>query len=207
MPRERAITIDSDGLRLEGALREGNGAIAVLMLHPHPQYGGDMSNHVVTAACDALAALGAATLRFNFRGTGRSEGTYDGGGGEANDARAAALMLRAENPGAKFVLAGYSFGAMVAANAAADVQPEALMLISPPVGMVELPAFDASLAVLVAAGDRDPVAPASAIRALEGAGRTIVIAPGVDHGWWPGLDLLAAAVTDFVKTSVAVSSA
>ena len=204
MNNDRPITIESEGLRLEGALRDGDGVLAAVVLHPHPQYGGDMSNHVVMAACDAVAALGASTLRFNFRGTGRSEGSYDSGRGEAADARTAAMMLRGANPSAKLVLIGYSFGAMVAANVAGDVRPDALALISPPVGMVELPMFDASMPVLVAAGDRDQIAPVEAIRALEAEGRTIVIAPGVDHSWWPGLDVLTAAITSFVKNAFGV---
>ena len=207
MSNERAITIESDGLRLEGALRDGDGSLAAVVLHPHPQYGGDMSNHVVMAACEALAGLGATTLRFNFRGTGRSEGSYDGGRGEASDARAAAGMLRASAPDAKLLLVGYSFGAMVAANVAGDVRPDALALISPPVGMMELPAFDAALPVLIAAGDRDQVAPVDAIRALDAAGRTIVIAPGVDHSWWPGLDALTSALTSFVESALGVKAA
>jgi uncharacterized protein len=199
---ERAITIDSDGMRLEGAIRDGDGDLAVLMLHPHPQYGGDMDNHVVMAVCEALASLGAATLRFNFRGAGGSEGSYDGGRGEASDARAAAAALRAANPGARLLLAGYSFGAMVAANVAGDVNPDALALISPPVGMADLPQLDAALPMLIAAGDRDQVAPVAAIRALEGPLRTVTIAPGVDHGWWPGLEVLMAVLTTFVENAL-----
>jgi len=206
MSSEHPITIESDGLRLEGALRDGDGALAAVVLHPHPQYGGDMSNHVVTAACDALASLGASTLRFNFRGTGRSEGSFDSGRGEASDARSAAAMLRAANASAKLLLVGYSFGASVAANVAGDVRPDALALISPPVGMRALPPLDDSLPALIAAGDRDQVAPVDAIRALEAPGRTIVIAPGVDHGWWPGLDVLTAAITSFVESAFGVKA-
>jgi alpha/beta superfamily hydrolase len=207
MTSERAITIESDGLRLEGAIREGEAALAALVLHPHPQYGGDMSNHVVMAACDALASAGASTLRFNFRGTGRSEGSFDGGRGEASDARAAAALLRELARGAKLVLAGYSFGAAIAANVADDVQPSALALISPPVGMMELPSFETGLPVLIAAGDRDQVAPVDNIRALDAPGRTIVVAPGVDHGWWPGLDVLTEALTSFVTSAFGAKTA
>jgi alpha/beta superfamily hydrolase len=206
MNAEHHITIQSDGLQLEGELRDGEGALAALVLHPHPQHGGDMSNHVVMAVCQALAEFGAATLRFNYRGAGRSEGTYDGGRGEAEDARAAAAILRSSNTGAKLVLAGYSFGAMIAANIAADIRPDALILVSPPTGMVELPSFDGSLPMLVAAGDRDQVAPASAIRALEAPNRSIVIAPGVDHSWWPGLDDLQDAVRSFVEANMVAAS-
>jgi hypothetical protein len=198
MATERSVTIESDGLRLEGALREGKGEFAALVLHPHPQYGGDMHNHVVMAVCAALAALGASTLRFNFRGAGRSEGSYDSGRGESSDARAAAAFLREHSPAAALLLVGYSFGAMIAAMVADQVKPDALVLVSPAVAMMALPRFDPSMRTLVVAGDRDQVAPVSSIRALEAPNRTIVVAQGVDHGWWPGIDALVDAITAFV---------
>ena len=142
MTGERAFTIESDGLLLEGALREGGSDLLALVLHPHPQYGGDMHNHVVTAVCGALAESGATTLRFNFRGTGRNEGAFDSGRGEANDARAAVDALRALRPDGRLLLAGYSFGAMIAATVATDVRPDALVLISPPLCMMQTPAID-----------------------------------------------------------------
>jgi alpha/beta superfamily hydrolase len=207
MNTERAISIESGGLQLEGALRDGSGALAALVLHPHPQYGGDMTNHVVMSACEALASLGAATLRFNFRGTGRSEGSFDNGRGESDDARAAAAVLRTSNAGARFVLVGYSFGAMIAASIAADVRPDALVLISPPVGMVDLPLPGATMPALIISGDRDQISPVAALRALEAPGRTIVIAPGVDHSWWPGLDVLSEALRSFIETNVIAARA
>jgi alpha/beta superfamily hydrolase len=207
MGSERAVTIHSGGLQLEGAIREGDGTLASLVLHPHPQYGGDMHNHVVMAVCDATAAVGATTLRFNFRGTGRSEGAHSRGPGEADDARAAAAFLRAGAPEAKLLVTGYSFGAMIAAIVAADIRPDALALVSPPVGMMELPAIDAALPVLVAAGDRDQVVSVEEVRALAGPNRTIFIAPGVDHGWWPGLDGLTETITSFVKSTLAATAA
>ena len=116
------MSIPSGGRSLEAAIHDGDGALAVLVLHPHPQYGGDMDNHVVTAICGAMATRGATTIRFNFRGAGRSQGTYDNGRGEADDARAALKTLREAAPGAKILLAGYSFGAMIAAGVAAGAE-------------------------------------------------------------------------------------
>ncbi len=118
IPDERAFALESDGLRLEGMLHEGDGAIAAVVLHPHPLYGGDMDSHVVLALRTAFAEAGATTLRFNFRGTGRSQGAYDDGRGEANDARVAIAAIRELQPGRSILLAGYSFGAHVAANVA-----------------------------------------------------------------------------------------
>lgn len=200
-PDERRISIASGALRLEGAIHDGAGTIAVLVLHPHPQYGGDMDNHVVTGVCAALAARGATTLRFNFRGAGRSEGSYDGGRGEADDADAALDRLRAAAPSAKIVLAGYSFGAMIAAAVASrDEHLSALVLVSPPLSVGALPAIDARLPTLLIAGDRDQVVGAEAVRSLATERRNAVIVEGADHSWWPGLDSLAGEIGTFIDS-------
>src|SRR5438445_2602075 len=93
--RQQFVQFQSDGLRLEGALRVVPDArLCAVVLHPHPLYGGDMDNHVVTALCAALNALGATTLRFNFRGAGASEGRHDNGRGEVEDAVEAVRFVR-----------------------------------------------------------------------------------------------------------------
>jgi alpha/beta superfamily hydrolase len=193
-PRE----IISDGLRLEGRLRAGTGEAVAVVLHPHPSYGGDMANHVVMALCETLADAGATTLRFNFRGAGRSEGTFDGGAGELNDALAAVALLGEERPDAPLVLAGYSFGAAIAARIASNVAPAALILVSPPVGMMQLPALDPSMPALLISGADDHIAPASALEPLASANHRVVGVPGVDHGWWPGIDELSTAVASLL---------
>ena len=199
---EKPCAVFSDGLRLEAALHEGDGDLTAVVLHPHPLFGGDMHNHVVVALCEAIAALGATTLRLNFRGTGDSEGSHDQGPGEANDARAACAELRRLRPDARLLLAGYSFGGLVAAIAAADARPEGLVLVAPPFKLAgETPELDASLPVLVMTGEQDRIAPAESIEALRGPRRTVTVVPGVDHGWWPGTDVLAAAVREFVESA------
>jgi alpha/beta superfamily hydrolase len=195
--REAPVTIDSGRLRLEGLLHEGDGAGAAVVLHPHPQYGGDMHNHVVAAACATLARAGLATLRFNFRGTGRSDGAYDGGRGESDDARAAVAFLRERAAGGPLVLCGYSFGAMVAAGVAGDVRPDALVLISPPLQVSAIAVPD-GVRALVIAGDRDPIVPAHALARLERPDVRVVVVPGVEHSWWPGVEELEAQLAAFV---------
>ena len=197
---ERRIVIASGVLSLEAALRDGAAELVAVVMHPHPQYGGDMDNHVVTAIVGALGARGASTLRFNFRGTGRSEGSYDGGRGEADDARAAVAAIRQAAPGAALLLVGYSFGAMIAAGVARDVGPAALVLVSPPAGMGALPALDPDIPTLVIAGDRDEIAPDDAILGLAGGGCRAVVVQGVDHGWWPGLDSLVREIDSFLDS-------
>ncbi len=92
----------------------------VVVCHPHPQYGGDMRNNVVVAIIQGLLAQGIAALRFNFRGAGRSTGSYSEGVGERDDALAAFAALRehdAIDP-ARVAIAGYSFGANIALSLA-----------------------------------------------------------------------------------------
>jgi len=187
---EERVTIECGEIELEGMYHAGAGPLSAVVLHPHPQYGGDMENHVVTGICQTLGDAGAATLRFNFRGTGGSTGSHDGGRGEQDDVRAALAFVRERAPGAKVLLAGYSFGAMVAASVAAEAGLAGLILVSPPLGFADLPGLPAGLPALVAAGDTDAVSPAVKVEGLANTDVQVFIAEGVDHGWWPGLDAL-----------------
>ena len=90
---------------------------AALFCHPHPQYGGTMHNKVVYRAARAARDLGIPTLRFNFRGTAGSAGTFDGGRGEAEDAQSALDFLGQRFPGRALIAGGYSFGSWVAMRA------------------------------------------------------------------------------------------
>lgn len=106
----------SDG-RLEGRYQHGVGSNPpiALVLHPHPLYGGTMNNKVVYGIYHVFARLGFSTLRFNFRGVGRSQGTFDNGHGELADAAAALDWAQAANLNSRGCwVAGYSFGAWIA---------------------------------------------------------------------------------------------
>ena len=159
-----------------------------------------MDNHVVTSICAALVAKGATTLRFNFRGAGRSEGHFDHGRGEANDARCAIDAVRDAAPGTPLLLAGYSFGAMVAASVADEVHLGAMILVSPPLGMASLASLDARVPTLIVTGERDEIAPAAAVRALAGDRHRAVVVEGADHSWWPGCEALIREVENFVDS-------
>lgn len=87
--------------------------MAAVVCHPHPQFGGTMHNKVVFRITQALVDLGMPTLRFNFRGVGRSTGAWDEGRGEADDVRAALDALDGRYPGVPLLLAGFSFGAWI----------------------------------------------------------------------------------------------
>ena len=99
--------------RLEAILwspSAGTPSIAAVVCHPHPLFGGTMHNKVVYQAAKSLDALGIPVLRFNFRGTGMSEGRHDRGEGERGDARAALDFLASEFPNIPLLVAGFRFG-------------------------------------------------------------------------------------------------
>jgi alpha/beta superfamily hydrolase len=103
--------------RLEALLEEPEDSApqeAALVCHPHPQHGGTMHNKVVYRIARGLRSTGAVVLRFNYRGVNLSEGTYDDGEGELEDARVALEYLRARYPELPFTVAGFSFGSRIA---------------------------------------------------------------------------------------------
>jgi alpha/beta superfamily hydrolase len=107
---------------------------AVVFAHPHPQFGGTMHTKAVFQGAKGLARLGCAVLRFNFRGVGRSSGTFDQGDGEKEDFTAALDYMHAKYPDAPLWAAGFSFGAWVALEVgAADDRVSVLIGIAPPV--------------------------------------------------------------------------
>ncbi|RMG31718.1 MAG: alpha/beta hydrolase [Gammaproteobacteria bacterium] len=108
-------------------------AVAVIC-HPHPLYGGTLQNKVVHMLARTMRERGAATVRFNFRGVGRSEGRYDEGRGEREDARAVLAWARAWQPGVKACwLGGFSFGAWVAWRLACEERLDHLVTVAPAV--------------------------------------------------------------------------
>jgi uncharacterized protein len=189
--KEERITFKSGELTLEGmiALPDGVGPHrAAVVCHPHPLYGGSMYNNVVDAVLEALHERGFATLRFNFRGVGASEGEFDNGRGEADDAAAAIRFLttRAGVCADGAVLAGYSFGAIAAVRAAADVKEvAAIVAVALPLGMIDASALGTiAKPVVLLAGDRDSYCPAEHLAALAarlGGVARLKIISGADH--------------------------
>ncbi|MEF9978237.1 MAG: alpha/beta fold hydrolase [Thermomonas sp.] len=108
--------------------------LLAIVCHPLPTEGGSMHNKVVTMTARALRESGIATLRFNFRGVGHSEGAFDDGQGELDDLRAVAAWARDAHPDKALWLAGFSFGAWVSLRAAVELGAAALISIAPPVG-------------------------------------------------------------------------
>ena len=108
--------------------------LVAIICHPLTTEGGTMHNKVVTMTARALRELGATTVRFNFRGAGDSEGEFDEGDGEVDDLLAVAAWVRAQCPGRRLWLAGFSFGAYVSLVGASEIEPGMLISIAPPAG-------------------------------------------------------------------------
>lgn len=104
-----------------------------IICHPHPLHEGTMHNKVVTIIARSLRELGLAAVRFNFRGVGQSAGSYDNGIGESEDVVAIARWLESARPGMQLWLAGFSFGAYVAARAAQSLPVRQLITVGPAV--------------------------------------------------------------------------
>ncbi len=112
MAQVRKLWIPGPAGRLEAALRVADAARATAVVaHPHPLHGGTMHNPVVFRADRQLHRLGLTTLRFNFRGTGDSQGEHDNGRGEVEDLCSAASWVRGLAPRVPLIVVGYSFGA------------------------------------------------------------------------------------------------
>ena len=121
---------------LEALLDEPSGTVraAAVFAHPHPEFGGTMHTKAVYQGAKGLARVGCVVLRFNFRGVGRSDGTFDRGEGEKQDFTAALDYMAAHYPGLPLWAAGFSFGAWIALEVGAeDERVTALIGIAPPV--------------------------------------------------------------------------
>ena len=120
MPRRiESLLLNGPAGRLEALLEEPEDrepVEAAVVCHPHPQYGGTMHNKVVHRLARGLRGAGAAVLRFNYRGVNLSEGEYDHGIGEVEDARAALSWLLSRYPHLPYSLAGFSFGSRIVLN-------------------------------------------------------------------------------------------
>ncbi|MFP4032277.1 MAG: alpha/beta hydrolase, partial [Desulfococcaceae bacterium] len=163
----RKIDFPAGKIRLEGLLAEGAMDRGVVVTHPHPLYGGEMRNPVVETVADVYARRGLTSLRFNFRGVGGSGGSYDDGRGEMDDVRAAVAYLR-ERGVQKIDLAGYSFGAWVAARMEMEAEGvDRLILVSPPVDFLSFADVDRlPRLALTVVGDEDDFGATERVRAL-----------------------------------------
>ncbi len=168
-----------------------------VVCHPHPLFGGTMDNKVVQTLSRALVQLGWKTVRFNFRGIGASEGAWDDGVGEIDDALAVIAHHRA--PSQALLLAGFSFGAFVAAAAASRLpeaqRAERLVLVGPSTQKQLVPVVPANTVVIH--GEADDVVPLAAT--LDWARPQVlpvIVFPGVGHFFHGQLPLLKRVVME-----------
>jgi alpha/beta superfamily hydrolase len=181
MAQSRKLWIEGPVGRLEAALRLASPARAAAVLaHPHPLHGGTLDNPVVFHADRELNRAGLITLRFNFRGTGSSEGEHDEGRGEVDDLARAASWLRGLMPRMPLLLVGYSFGALCSlGHALGNTDVEGVIAIGLPLRLYpieQLEGLDRPLAVVQGSADElgspDDVrarVPTAELRVIDGA--------------------------------------
>ena len=187
-PRAEPLRIVGPAGELEALLedpqlepRAGFGVIC----HPHPLYGGTMTNKVVHTLARALQEQGLATIRFNYRGVGTSAGHFDDGRGETNDALAVIAWGRERWPQVPLTLAGFSFGSMVALLATPTAQPAELITVAPAVANLQFGAIERPACPwLIIQGTADEVVDYREVEAF--AARfspppALRVLPGIDH--------------------------
>jgi alpha/beta superfamily hydrolase len=167
-----------------------------VVCHPHPQHGGTMDNKVVQTLARAFVQLGYTAVRFNFRGVGASQGAWAEGPGEIDDALAVVGAFRAA--GQPLLLAGFSFGAYVASNAAARLAADAaaaerLVLIAPAASRFALAQVPPD--TLVVHGESDDVVPLAAVFDwARPQSLPVTVVPGAGHFFHGQLPLLKSLV-------------
>lgn len=205
--------------RLEGRYihtKRPNGPVA-LILHPHPQHGGTMNNKIVFALFKAYQKRGFSTLRINFRGVGRSQGTFDRGEGELSDAAAALDWLQLQNPNASgFWVAGFSFGAWIGMQLLMR-RPEidGYISVAPPANLYDFGFLAPCPASgLIIQGDRDDVVPPPSVDKLVEKLRSQKdievdhrLVPGANHFFNSQMDALIRNVDDYLDTALAANYA
>jgi alpha/beta superfamily hydrolase len=136
LPKQVQVSLDGPAGVLEALLESPQDieptGIAVVC-HPHPVHGGTMTNKVAHTLARAFVGSGIAALRFNFRGVGKSDGSFDDGNGEVADVLAAVSWLRREIPTLPLWIGGFSFGAAMAIRAAVQCKPAGLVSVAPAV--------------------------------------------------------------------------
>jgi alpha/beta superfamily hydrolase len=212
MPQLQSVEIPTTHGFLEGLLRmpdsqtggDSSPPMAALMCHPHPLYGGTMHTKAVFRIAQALVDLGFPTLRFNFRGVGRSTGSYDQGRGERDDVRAALDYLAGAFPGVSLALGGFSFGSWVALPLGCS-DPRVIQLIGAGVPLASLPVNSLAACAkykLIVQGARDEYGPeGELVRWFAGVAdpKDLRIVEGADHFFTERQAELVQAVTSYFQ--------
>lgn len=215
VPSSESIELSTaDGLVLQAELAAPLDPVAVAVIcHPHPTYGGDMDNHVVSALFDHWSSGGTACLRFNFRGAGRSQGSHGGGRAERADVSAAVAEMADRWPTLPLLLAGYSFGADVALSLA-DEAITAWFLVAPVLQVFELDEFVAGSdgrPKTIVSGSADEFRPSDQAAEMTAAWTncTVTAVEGANHFFLSGLravlDVATRTLTDLAEPDPGLS--
>lgn len=213
MKEERPELRSIDGLELEAELWIADEPRAGLVFcHPHPQMGGTMNAPLLVTVAEELVQRGWNVLRFNFRGIGDSEGEPSTGTAEIADAKGAVQFMRSRLPDLPIAIAGWSFGAAVAARvAAADAGLAALVAIAPAVkkkpgitdGLPRAESIDLQVPTLVVCAAHDELVEAEDCRNWAETAKTeIHVMPGANHFFWAKYEKLARVITEFLDAEV-----
>ncbi len=199
---EERIFIPVEGFKIEGMLSESPGEKAVVVTHPHPLYGGDMNNYVVTSIMSAYQQKGYTTLRINFRGVGQSGGSHADGIGEQEDVRAALAYLN-DLGKTSIDLSGYSFGSRVNAGGLDSFDlAKRLIMVSPPVGFMDFSflGFNSKIKLIIA-GSNDDIAPPDKIKEYIPTWNPeaeLKVLDGTDHFYSGGTREVEEIIKDFL---------
>lgn len=200
--------------RLEGRYSPGKSPTApvALILHPHPQHGGTMNNKVVYSLYNAFAERDFATLRFNFRGVGKSQGVYDRGEGELSDAASALDWLQSINPNARSAwVAGFSFGSWIGMQLLMRrPEIESFISVAPPANMLDFNFLaPCPTSGQIIHGEADEIVPEPFVQKLvtklssqRGVKIDYRIIPGASHFFGEQMDQLATAVEDYLDLAL-----
>ena len=213
---ERALIAGAAGAIEVAAVAPESPRMVAVVAHPHPLYGGTMDNKVITTLARAFVEAGVATVRFNFRGVGASEGAHDEGRGETDDMVRVIEHARAQFGALPLVIAGFSFGGAVAVRASGGVDFAQLVLVAPGFrritgqGMGAAPDPDdphlgapgrhTQANTVVVHGDRDETVPlADSIAWATPREVPVVVVPGGEHFFHRKLHVLREIATRWVR--------
>jgi len=204
--RREPLSIAGPAGRIEAEIERGSlepEAVAVIC-HPHPLQQGTMNNKVVTTLARTWSRRGAAAVRFNFRGVGRSEGVFDDGRGELSDALAVIDWVAAEAaPESDLYIAGFSFGGAIAFRAAGERASRALVTVAPAISRMPLEPRRPQCDWLVVQGLEDEIVSAESVlnwcAAFEPS-PIIDTMDGVGHFFHGRLGELANSLNRFLDT-------
>lgn len=188
-------------------LPRGEPQATALICHPHPLHGGTMDNKVVYMLARSFLALGAAVMRFNFRGVGASAGSHDHGAGEVEDALAASAWVRERYPDLPHYLGGFSFGAAVVVHASSRVRPAGVVTVALPVDRIEPDTALPAVPWLIVHGDGDELVALDSLidwLNVQSPGPELEVISGADHFFHGKLTELKNGVTSFFAPSMAV---